>query len=67
MQEMEYIYGKTANSKELREVKCKLPIQQLVALHGLKIIKGRTISDIVAEALAAYFEAARAPVPVVAE
>ncbi len=55
MQELQFIYGKSTNGKQLREVKCKLPVNQIVALHSLKILKGRTVSEIVSEALQAHF------------
>lgn len=40
-----------------REVKVRLPVRQLIHLHGVKLVHGRTISDTVEEALDAWFTA----------
>ncbi|MGB0653535.1 MAG: hypothetical protein ACPGQL_10080 [Thermoplasmatota archaeon] len=40
---------------ELREVKVKIPVRQLLRLHYLKLTTSRTFSDVVAEALGDYF------------
>lgn len=40
---------------ELKEVKLKLPLRHHVHLHSLKLIKNRSISELVANALDAYF------------
>lgn len=40
---------------ELKEVKVKIPVKQLLRLHYLKLTGGRTFSDVVAEALTDYF------------
>ncbi len=41
---------------ELKEVKVKLPVRQLLKLHYLKLTSSRTFSDVVTKALADYFE-----------
>lgn len=40
---------------ELKEVKVKIPVKQLLRLHYLKLTGGRTFSDVVSEALGDYF------------
>lgn len=40
---------------ELKEVKVKIPVKQLLRLHYLKLTGGRTFSDVVSEALSDYF------------
>lgn len=41
--------------EELREVKVKVPLKQLLNLHYVKLTSGRTFSDVVGEALKEYF------------
>ncbi len=41
---------------ELKEVKVKIPVKQLLRLHYLKLTGGRTFSDVVSEALTDYFQ-----------
>ena len=71
LDERHYIFGTQAQElNATKEVKMRLPINQLIRLHGLKLLSGQNISDTVAKALSAYFEtleaekqAARAAVP----
>lgn len=42
---------------ELKEVKVKLPVRQLLRLHYLKLTSSRTFSDLVSEALQEHFDA----------
>jgi len=41
---------------ELKEVKVKLPVKQLLKLHYLKLTSNMNFSDVVSEALARYFD-----------
>lgn len=41
---------------ELKEVKVKIPVKQLLKLHYVKLTGGRTFSDVVSEALGDYFQ-----------
>lgn len=41
---------------EIREVKLRLPVHQLLKLHYVKLTSSRTFSDVVGEALGNYFE-----------
>lgn len=41
---------------ELKEVKVKLPVKQLLKLHYLKLTSNKNFSDVVAEALTKYFD-----------
>jgi hypothetical protein len=50
---------------EMREIKVKLPVRQLLQLHYAKMTSARSISDVVADALLKYFAAAVAPLEVV--
>ena len=43
------------NLNEAREIKVKLPVSLHIKLHGLKITKHRSISQVVLEALEEYF------------
>lgn len=43
------------NLNEAREIKVKLPVSLHIKLHGLKITKHRSISQVVLEALEDYF------------
>lgn len=47
---------------ELKEVKLKLPLRHHVSLHSLKLLKNRSISELVANALDAYFNKHKMPV-----
>ena len=40
-----------------KELKVRIPVKQHLQLHGLKVTTGKLFSDVVAEALDAYFEA----------
>lgn len=46
---------------ELKEVKLKLPLRHHVSLHSLKLLRGQSISDLVAVALDAYFTRTAVP------
>ncbi len=46
---------KKPDMNELKEVKVKLPVRQLLKLHYLKLTSSRTFSEVVTEALADYF------------
>lgn len=57
MNEEDFLFGRGARDLDARkEVKVKLPISHLIKLHGLKLVKGQTITDTVIEALNQYFE-----------
>lgn len=45
---------------ETREVKVRLPVHQLMRLHGLKLMHGQSLSSTVQNALDAWFAAAEA-------
>lgn len=47
--------GSDADLSEAREIKVKLPISLHIKLHGIKITKHRSISQVVLEALEEYF------------
>jgi hypothetical protein len=51
---------KKAEMDELREIKVKLPVRQLLQLHYAKLTSARSISDVVADALIEYFGAVAA-------
>lgn len=55
MNDHDYIFGTSRGLDETKEVKVRLPVAHLIKLHGLKLVKGKNISDTVAEALTAYF------------
>lgn len=56
MDESQYIFGTQRQElNETKEVKMRLPISQLIRLHGLKLLTGQNISDTVAKALDQYF------------
>lgn len=42
------------NLDGVREMKVKIPLRLHISLHGLKLLSGRQLSDIVTEALTAY-------------
>jgi hypothetical protein len=44
----------------LRQVKLRLPVEQVMKLHRLRILRSEPISDFVATALDEYFEAIKA-------
>ena len=46
---------------ELKEVKLKLPIRHHVSLHSLKLLRNQSISELVANALDAYFTKTAVP------
>ncbi|HLE47867.1 MAG TPA: hypothetical protein VI818_06180 [Candidatus Thermoplasmatota archaeon] len=43
------------NLNEAREIKVKLPVSLHIKLHGIKITRHRSISQVVLEALEEYF------------
>ena len=48
---------KKPDLNEMKEVKVKLPVRQLLKLHYMKLTSSRTFSDVVSEALGDYFGA----------
>jgi len=50
------IDAKKMDKTTLREMKVKIPVQQHIWLHALKIRDGQQISETVERALAEYFE-----------
>lgn len=48
--------GRKPSESESRELKVKVPLSMHVHLHSLKILTGRSISDVVTDALASYFD-----------
>jgi hypothetical protein len=46
---------KKPDMNEMKEVKVKLPVRQLLKLHYVKLTSSRTFSDVVSEALNDYF------------
>lgn len=46
---------KKPDLNEMKEVKVKLPVRQLLRLHYLKLTTNQNFSDVVAEALRRYF------------
>ncbi len=46
---------KKPDMNEMKEVKVKLPVRQLLKLHYMKLTSSRTFSDVVSEALGEYF------------
>jgi len=52
----DWIYGKqSVDLDEVKELKVKLPLKFHVKLHSLKLLRGKTMSGTVADALEAYF------------
>ena len=52
----DWIYGKrNVDLDQVKELKVKLPLRFHVKLHSLKLLRGKTMSGAVAEALEAYF------------
>ena len=51
---------KKPDMDELREIKVKLPVRQLLQLHYAKLTSHRSISEVVGEALGVYFAGLRA-------
>jgi hypothetical protein len=47
---------KKPDLSELKEVKVKLPVKQLLKLHYLKLTSNMNFSDVVTEALTRYFD-----------
>jgi hypothetical protein len=45
------------NLDGVREMKVKIPVRLHISLHGLKLLSGRPLSDIVTEALQGYVAA----------
>ncbi|MBW3583958.1 MAG: hypothetical protein KY455_12765 [Euryarchaeota archaeon] len=68
MNEYAYIFGSQNQAlTETKEVKIRLPVAHLIKLHGLKLVKGRNISDTVSAALTDYFAKMNAEQTVVEE
>lgn len=51
----EALAGENVDSKELKELKVKLPLRHHIKLHSLKLVKKEPISDTVLAALNDYF------------
>ena len=51
---------KPVDLEELKEIKVKLPVRQLLQLHYAKLTSARSISEVVNQALMAYFDELRA-------
>jgi hypothetical protein len=51
---------KPVDMEELKEIKVKLPVRQLLQLHYAKLTSARSISEVVNQALIVYFEDMRA-------
>ena len=51
---------KPVDMEELKEIKVKLPVRQLLQLHYAKLTSARSISEVVNQALIVYFEDLRA-------
>ena len=47
---------KKPDMTELKEVKVKLPVKQLLKLHYLKLTSNLNFSDVVSQALTKYFD-----------
>lgn len=47
---------KKPDMTELKEVKVKLPVKQLLKLHYLKLTSNQNFSDVVSQALTKYFD-----------
>lgn len=57
---------KPVDMEELKEIKVKLPVRQLLQLHYAKLTSDRSISEVVNQALQVYFAELRArahPIP----
>lgn len=52
--------GPAVADDPLRQVKLRLPVEQVMKLHRLRILRSEPISDFVATALDEYFEAIKA-------
>jgi hypothetical protein len=44
-----------ATTQDLKELKCLIPVEHVLRLHHAKLETGKPISEIVTEALSAYF------------
>jgi len=51
---------KPVDMEELKEIKVKLPVRQLLQLHYAKLTSDRSISEVVNQALLVYFADLRA-------
>lgn len=51
---------KPVDMEELKEIKVKLPVRQLLQLHYAKLTSDRSISEVVNQALSVYFAELRA-------
>lgn len=57
MQFEESLMGiRRSNPAELKPLKLQLPLNYVLALHRLRIVGDRSVSEIVADALNSYFE-----------
>ena len=54
-----YIRHEEKQPEGLKELKVRIPVEQHLQLHGLKVMTGKQISDAVTEALETYFLAMR--------
>ena len=52
--------NKRVDMDEIKEIKVKLPVRQLLQLHYAKLTSHRSISEVVGEALGVYFAGLRA-------
>lgn len=50
-----FAFEDPADLHELKEIKLRLPVAMHIRLHSVKIMDNRTISDVVTEAVEAYF------------
>jgi hypothetical protein len=48
------------NLAEIKPIKLQLPLQYVLALHRMRIVGNRSVSEIVEQALENYFDEARA-------
>ena len=55
-----YIRQDESGHEGVKELKVRIPVEQHLQLHGLKVMTGKQISDAVTEALESYFQVLRA-------
>ena len=48
------------DATRLKDVKVRIPLEHHLKLHSLKVLTGKQISEVVSDALTAYFAAAHA-------
>lgn len=51
--------NKPVDMEELKEIKVKLPVRQLLQLHYAKLTSSKSISEVVNQALIVYFATLR--------